>query len=121
GGKTEQVIFSVHGGNFEPSDVRDLVGVVNREKAAIGVLLSLHESTKDMKEEAASAGFWTTGFGGQKFPRIQLLTLGQLLEGKTVAMPPHHVNLTFKKAPKAKSRHKAETPEALFKEGEEEE
>jgi hypothetical protein len=120
GEDTQQVIFSVKGGNFKPSDVRDLRGVVEREKAVIGVLVSLHDPTGPMKEEAASAGFWKPKFGTKKYPRIQLLTVEQLLEGKTINIPPHHVNLTFKKAPKAKSRQKEETPDTIFHPNEEE-
>ena len=54
-GKTKQIILSVKAGHLTPSYVRDLRGVVEREKAQIGVLISLHEPTQPMRTEAAKA------------------------------------------------------------------
>jgi hypothetical protein len=53
-----QAIFSVKAGHVTSSYVRDLVGVLTREKAQIGILISFEEPTRDMRKEAASAG-WT--------------------------------------------------------------
>jgi site-specific DNA-methyltransferase (adenine-specific) len=57
GDKTRQIIFSVKAGRLKPDDVRALGGVVDREKAAIGVLISFEEPTKKMRSDTASAGF----------------------------------------------------------------
>jgi hypothetical protein len=79
--------------------VRDLVGTINREQAAIGVLLSLNEPTKEMRSEAAAAGFYDAW--GRSFPRIQLLTISDLLEGKRVEYPPGAAgNISLKRAAK---------------------
>ncbi len=103
-GETKQVIFSVKGGHTSVADVRDLRGVLDREKAQIGVLLSLHEPSPQMKVEAASAGFYTSPYDGQRHPRLQIYTIRELLEGKRVHMPPiGQVNITFKRAPKARA------------------
>ncbi|HET7041197.1 MAG TPA: hypothetical protein VFI13_04235, partial [Gemmatimonadales bacterium] len=100
GGKTEQIILSVKAGKVQASHVRDLVGTIGREKAAMGALLSFEAPTKPMREEAASAGFFDTPWG--KFPRIQLLTIEELLAGKQLQYPAiKGSNLTFKAAPKA--------------------
>jgi DNA modification methylase len=99
GGKTKQAILSVKAGGLTVSHVRDLVGVLDREKAQVGILLSLESPTKAMRSEALSAGFYTSPWG--KHPRIQLLTVGELLEGKRLDLPAS--NATFKKAPKAES------------------
>ena len=56
-GKSRQVVFSVKGGGVGVDQVRDLRGVVEREKAEIGVLISLHDPTQPMRREAADAGF----------------------------------------------------------------
>jgi hypothetical protein len=56
-----------------------------------------------MRSEAASAGFYKAPWGND-YARLQLLTISDLLSGKTVDFP--RENVTFKKAPKAK----AETP-----------
>jgi DNA modification methylase len=98
---TKSAIFSVKAGHVTSSQVRDLVGVLTREKADIGVLISFEEPTRDMRKEAASAGFYESPWGTH--PRVQLLTVGEILEGKTVDMPrTAGTNRTFKKAPKAK-------------------
>lgn len=114
GGKTEQIILSVKAGKVQAAHVRDLVGVVGREKAAMGALISFEAPTKPMREEAASAGFFDTPWG--KFPRIQLLTIEELLAGKQLQYPAiKGANLTFKAAPKA-TKTLADTP-SLFDTG----
>ncbi len=101
GKQTRQAIFSVKAGHVTSSHVRDLVGVLTRERAELGVLISFEEPTRDMRKEAASAGFYESPWG--KHSRVQLFTVGELLEGKSVDMPrTAGTNRTFKKAPKAK-------------------
>ena len=95
GGKTKQIIFSVKAGHVTVSHIRDLVGVINREKAQIGAFLSLDPPTSPMRKEAASAGFYESPWG--KHPRIQLLTIEALLGGKSVDYP-QGADVTFKKA-----------------------
>jgi len=103
GGETKQIILSVKSGKLHAHYVRDLRGVVEREGAQIGVLLTLEEPTKAMRAEAASAGFYESPWG--KHPRLQIITVGELLEGKEVDMPPvRQTNVTFKRAPRAKRR-----------------
>ena len=95
GGKTKQVIFSVKAGHVTVSYIRDLVGVITREEAQIGAFLSLDPPTLPMRKEAASAGFYESPWG--KHPRIQLLTIEDLLGGKSVDYP-QATDVTFKKA-----------------------
>ena len=97
--KTQQIIFSVKAGKLHAPYVRDLRGVVEREKAAIGVLLCLDEPTRAMKTEAASAGFYASPWG--KHPRLQILTIEELLTGTLLDRPPAQASVTFKRAPKA--------------------
>lgn len=98
---TKQIIFSVKAGKVTTSQLRDLLGVLDREKAQIGVLISLLEPTKDMRTEAAAAGFYESRWG--RHPRLQLLTVKDLLGGRKVDYPPTQANVTFKKAPKAQA------------------
>ncbi len=100
-GKSKQIIFSVKSGrNIGVSEVRDLKGVLDREKADIGAYLSFAEPTGPMKREAAEAGFYTSS-DGTKYPRLQLLTIQGLLEGAQHLQRPLHVrDITFKPAPK---------------------
>jgi DNA modification methylase len=102
GGETRQVILSVKAGHVHRNHVHELRGVLDREQAAIGVLISMEQATKPMREEAASAGLYE-GQWGQKYPRLQLLTVGELLSGKRIEMPDTQLgaNVTHKAAPKA--------------------
>lgn len=104
--KPKQIIFSVKAGNVTVSHVRDLRGVVEREKAAIGVLISLNPPTSAMQKEAISAGFYISPeLGEKRYPKIQLLTISELFEGKNIECPPfvrHGGDATFKKAEKVK-------------------
>lgn len=86
-GKTKTIIISVKGGKTIPAtSVRDLRGTMEREGSEIGVLISIAEPTKNMREDAAAAGFYESPMGSRHM-RIQLLTIKQLLEGKTIDMP----------------------------------
>lgn len=99
-GKTKQIILSVKAGHTSVAHIRDLRGVIEREKAEIGVLISLEEPTKHMRTEAAGAGFYDSPWG-KRFPRLQILTIDELLKGKGIDYPPPgQVNVTFKKAVK---------------------
>jgi hypothetical protein len=82
---------------------------MEREKAVIGVLITLKEPTKGMKQEAASAGFYENEFG--KYPKIQMVTIEELLNGKKIDIP--GVDKTFKKA-KKQSKKKG-SQEELFR------
>jgi DNA modification methylase len=97
-GKTKQVILSVKAGHTGVAHVHELRGVIEREQAAIGVLISLQEPTGPMRTEAADAGFYhSPGWNGD-YPRIQLRTIAELLAGKGLDVPPQQA--TFKAAPK---------------------
>ena len=102
----KQIIISVKAGKTQVPHVRDLRGVLDREEAAIGVLISMQAPTRPMREEAASAGFYTSPWG--KHPRLQLLTVDDLLSGKGIACPPlRHTSQTFKRAPRAQTEAEA--------------
>ncbi len=103
-GKTKQIILSVKAGKLHATYVRDLVGVVSREKAAIGVLISMDEPTKPMRVEASSAGFYESPWDNCKYPKIQLLTIADLLGGKGILAPPTKDIRTFKKARRVKGK-----------------
>ncbi|MBI5711260.1 MAG: restriction endonuclease [Candidatus Eisenbacteria bacterium] len=104
GGATKQIILSVKGGGTSSPHVRDLVGVLDREKAQIGVLISLQEPTRDMRKEAASAGFYRSPYTERNHPRLQLLTIKELFEGKGIDYPGQASNVTLKRAPAVQSR-----------------
>jgi len=100
-GRSKAIILSVKGGGVQASHIRDLRGVVDREKAAIGVLITLEQPSKPMLKEAVEAGFYDSPHLTEKFPRLQILTIEGLLAGKQIAHP-RLLDTTNKKAPKAK-------------------
>jgi len=82
---TEKAIVSVKGGGIGVRGVRELANVVDREKARIGVFISLEEHTQPMVKEAAGAGLYDGPTG--KVPKIQLFTIEDLLGGKRPRIP----------------------------------
>jgi hypothetical protein len=117
--EARKIVVSVKGGHLKADDVRALNHVREREKADIGLLISLHNPTAKMKADAASAGIYHGGKDGkQQYPRLQLLTIAGLLGGGQWAEHPDYVkNVNFKKAKReiAKQKHKQ-----LFDDGPEE-
>lgn len=96
GKTTEKAIVSVKGGgNVSVLMIRDLGHVVEREKAKVGVFITLAEPTGPMRTEAIKAGFYETEFG--KFPKIQILTIAELFAGRQPELPWRDV-AAFKKA-----------------------
>ncbi|MCH8818611.1 MAG: restriction endonuclease, partial [Chloroflexi bacterium] len=97
-----QVIVSVKGGATGPAHVRDLIGTVESQGGAIGVLVTVHQPTKAMVEAAAEAGVFTPIAGNKSYPKIQLITAGDIVHGKTINMPPRRGLTQYQPAPRAK-------------------
>ena len=93
---TERAIVSVKGGGVSVPMVRDLKGVLDREKAPIGVFLTLEPPTRPMEKEAASAGFYT--LGERRYPRLQIITIEEALRGKMPSIPMVDTGAAFKRA-----------------------
>ncbi len=104
GGKTKQIILSVKAGAVNVAHVRDLRGVLEDQEAQIGVLVSMEDPTRPMREFAASAGFYESPGWGTKHPRMQLLTVAELLGGRSIDYPSKYGNVTFKRAERAQEQ-----------------
>ena len=103
----KRAIVSVKGGeHVGVAMVRDLKGVLEREKEPIGVLLTLAAPTKEMVVEAAASGFYDSEFWGRKFARVQILTIEEMLAGKRPDMP--WGKTAFAKAPTEKEKSQQE-------------
>ena len=89
-------------GQVKSGDIRDLRGTVERENAAIGVFVTLEEPSRQMRTEAVTAGYYHSPGSDKDYPKIQILTIEELLAGATVNMPPPFG--TFKQAQKAGQR-----------------
>lgn len=97
-GKAKRILVQVKSGKVNSSYIRDLVGTVNREEAAMGVFITLEAPTRDMITEAVTAGFYRSDHFHKDFPKIQILTIEELLGGKQIQMPTESV--AFKQAEK---------------------
>jgi adenine specific DNA methylase Mod len=83
-----RIIISVKGGeNVGAQMVRDLRGVIEREEAEIGILVSLAEPTGPMMREANDAGFVARSAHG-RIPRLQIVTIEDILSGRMPKLPP---------------------------------
>jgi hypothetical protein len=84
------MVLSVKGGGIRPTDVRDLRGVLEREPDAdLAGFISLREPSAAMRKEAGEAG--TYEYQGVQYPRIQMLTIKDILEDKREFHTPSRV------------------------------
>ena len=87
-GQLGRVLVSVKGGKtLNPAMVRDLSGTVDTQKAAMGVLITLESATKGVQDAIDHGGVYTHPANGQKFPRLQHITVAELLADKKPQIP----------------------------------
>jgi adenine specific DNA methylase Mod len=87
GRTTEKALVSVKGGNnVDVKMIRDLHSAMEREKAPIGVFICAAMPTRPMEREAAAVGRFEDGFG-RTYPRLQIITLAELFQGKKPDIP----------------------------------
>jgi site-specific DNA-methyltransferase (adenine-specific) len=116
-GEYKKIILQVKGGNVSVSQVRDLKGVLEREKAEIGVFLTLRKPTRQMREEADEAGpFIDPGFPEKRFPRLQILTMEEIFAGNKINFPTWWSQDTFKKSTRRRKNNPEESQNNLLKE-----
>jgi len=87
GRETKKCIVSVKSGKVQPTDIRDLGYVLSRENAEIGVFITLHEPSSGMIKDAVSAGYYRSQLSGKDYPKIQILTIEELLKGIKPQIP----------------------------------
>jgi site-specific DNA-methyltransferase (adenine-specific) len=105
----EKIIVQVKGGGVNRSDVATLLGDVENQKAAGGVLITLEKPSKQMRTEAADAGRYTSKLWHDKdYPRIQILTVEGLLNGTEHIDAPPQINPFAMAAREQKQHEQAE-------------
>ena len=88
-GDVQRVLVSVKSGGVQRRDVADLKNSVERDGAAMGLFVTLQESTGPMRQEAATAGSYHSELWNRDYPKIQILTIRELLEeGRKPELPP---------------------------------
>jgi hypothetical protein len=103
-GDYQKALVSVKGGQVKREMVATLKGDMEREGAISGILVTLEEPTQPMRKEAADAGRWDSRLHeGASFPRVQILTVEQILRGESPNLPKWG-GTGFKKASRVKSQ-----------------
>lgn len=105
-----RILVSVKGGKtIGPQFVRDLLGTVQTQKAEMGILITMSEPTRGILDAVNHAGLYVHPANGQKFPKVQVITVDQLLKGEKPAMP--LTTLPYIEAKRARVKN---TDEGLF-------
>ena len=100
-GKAKRIVAQVKSGHVTRNQIATLKGDMEREKAEIGLFITLREPTGPMRAEAASAGFYTPEhFPDAQYPRVQILTVEELLNGNRADYPRLAPDATFQRAPR---------------------
>jgi len=98
---TEKMVFQVKSGKVGRSDIAAFVSDMNSAEAKMGVFLTLEEPTEPMRKEAAAAGMYEHPLMGKSYPRVQIVTVREIIEEKKRADLP--LGLEVLKSAKAKS------------------
>ena len=85
--KPIRAVVQVKGGHVGAPQVQQLRGAMEKFGATLGLFLSLEAATSKMHDEAGHAGFYTLPLTGKKIPRLQLRTVGDLLDGHSFELP----------------------------------
>lgn len=105
--KPKKIVIQVKSGHVGVKDIREICNVVDTQGAQIGVFITLTEPTRDMTKEAVKAGYYKSVVWNKKYPKIQILTIDEILKGKKIEYPPK-TNITFKKANKFQGENEVE-------------
>jgi site-specific DNA-methyltransferase (adenine-specific) len=108
GKRTEKALVSVKGGDHVGVQmIRDLHSAMEREKAPIGVFITKALPTTPMEREAAAVGRFEDGFG-RTYPRLQILTLAELFQGRKPDIPYVDPGAAFRKAAREDAARQAQ-------------
>ena len=108
------ILIEVKSGNVSVKNIREFIDVVNTENAAIGIFVCFKEQvTQPMLLHAKQAGYFEPEIFGQRYDKIQIITVEDLLAGKLIDYP-SYPNSTFKQAPKAQNNEGADYSTSLF-------
>ena len=95
-----RAVVSVKSGHVHVKDIRELKDIASQH--AMGVFITLKPPTREMTTEAVSAGSYHSPLWDTDYPKIQILTIGELLQGKAVDMP--SPTSPYAKAPKVSKK-----------------
>ncbi len=108
-GKSKRIIVQVKSGQVQRSQIATLKSDMEREKAEIGLFVTLNPPTGPMRQEAMQAGFYEPEhFPDQQFSRVQILTIEELLLGKEAQYPRYAPQPTFRRVPRRRPNRGAQ-------------
>ena len=103
-GQAKRIIVQVKSGNVRRDMIATLTGDMARENAEIGLFITLNQPTRPMIQEATSAGIYTPEhYPDHHYPRVQILTIEDLLSGTQAEYPRFAPDATFARAPRRRS------------------
>ena len=106
-GKPKRIVVQVKSGNVQRNQIATLKSDMEREKADLALFVTLKSPTEPMRQEAYGAGFYTPeAFPDHQFPKVQILTIEELLAGGRPEYPRYAPAATFQRAPRRRSRGK---------------
>lgn len=85
GKDVKKAMIQVKSGKVNPSNIRDFCHVVERE-ADMGLFITLNPPSAEMKKEALTKGFYVDSVKN-KYQRVQILTIEEILKGKEPDIP----------------------------------
>lgn len=107
-GPVRRALVSVKAGaHVGVAMIRDLKGVMEREKAPFGIFLTVALPSRPMREEAAATGVWRDPLTDEAFPRLQILTLAELFQGRRPKLPVVDRGASFRRAGQEKRESQA--------------
>lgn len=82
-GRTDnaKIIFQVKSGGVKRGDIATLRGDMQREEAAMAVLITLEEPSRPMINEAKGAGQYNHEDMGRNYDKISIITIKEIVEG----------------------------------------
>ena len=78
--------------------IRDLHSAMERERAPAGVFLTKALPSGPMEKEAAAVGRFHSALTGRSYPRLQIITLAELFQGKRPDIPYIDATAGFRRA-----------------------
>lgn len=75
-----KIVFQVKSGNVGRGDIAKLNSDRDREGAELAVFLTLQPPTQGMKDEAKGVGLYEHKLMGRKYPRLQIVTVAEIVE-----------------------------------------
>ncbi len=110
-GKPKRIVVQVKSGHVNRGMIATLKGDMEREKAQLGLFVTLAEPTRPMLNEATAAGFYEPEhYPGHQYPRLQILTIEQLLAGQQAEYRRMGLQTTFRQAPRRRRAEGRQSP-----------